>query len=134
MQLEVGIGKLNFGIGAWILVTNDKFASFETDVWETNDVFDSFKKSKVESEEDEEEEEEASVGFWDGNLSEKSEEKEAIATAVKATNGRWRIPDKEPISKTQIRMSHANTGLHWNNMSQESAVPESEIFLREITC
>lgn len=90
------------GTGILALETHEKFESFDRDKWDTHDEFDSctgvsqigFKVELV------------SDDFRGWNLSGRSEETEATATAAAATRGRWRSPDMEPIIDKHKKLSY----------------------------
>lgn len=103
-RAKFGTGNLTLGIGTRILVTKEKFASLEADIWSTNEDLDSGKELDIEVRICSEVEQVSR----DGSLSLKSAETEATATTAAAARGRWMIPDKEPILKTQKTKYHTN--------------------------
>jgi len=93
-------GKLTLGTGTRFLVTNDKFASLETEMWETQENFESW--TELDNKElDCSEVEQVSDDLKDWSSSENSTETEAKAATAAAITGLWMIPDKEPILNTQ---------------------------------
>ena len=84
------------GTGTRILVTNDNFASLETDMLDTHDDFISCNEWEIE-ELDCSKQGLASSDLGSRNLSWRSVETEATEPAAAATTGRCMIPDKEPM-------------------------------------